>query len=354
MGWNSRWCRLGQGSAFLASALCIVLTACGGSSDDGAPETDSSALTSDNAGDSAPAQRRRAHAYQRKGITALVAAPDGRVIGVANSDGRVRVLESAGTREVKLLAPRGSPVTAGLVFSADSRYLVTVTRDSTAHVWNVETGERKLTLRGHEHALRALAASGDGAVIATGGEETRVMVWDGQTGRLKRVLTGHTDFVNALSLSQDGQFLASGDADARILVWNVATGKLLYTLRGHSDEVNAVVFSPDRKLLASSSDDGKVLLWDVATGKQVQSLASQGRPVRGLAFSQDASLLAGGGVDGKVVVWDMASRSISSTLEGSNAAVNSVAFVGSDRNVLLAGTEQDQVHSWSVSRSVPR
>lgn len=345
-------------TALLGVSLSLSLGGCGGGSDEGV--SGSSSLASESAASTtqprqsvqAPGHKRRALSFGRQGITAIVVARDGAGIGVANADGKVRLLDATGARETRLLRAPGGAAAAGLIFSADGRYLVTVGRDSVAQAWSVETGQLRFTLRGHEHALRAVAASADGSVIATGGEETRVMLWDGTTGRLMRVLRGHTDFVNALSVSSDGQMLASGDADARILLWDISTGKLLHTLSGHANEVSALSFSADGRLLASAGEDGKVLLWDTAAGRQVQALEGHGAPVRSLAFNRDGALLAGGAQNGKVVVWDMATRTVSQDFAGSTTAVNAVAFdANSKTSQVFAGNEESHVFSWDVSRA---
>lgn len=294
-----------------------------------------------------PVRKKRARAYDRKGVSAIMVSPDGLAIAATNSDGRVRVLDAAGGSAKRALKAQGGAPAAAVLFSPDGRNLVTAGRDSVVEVWSAETGARRFALHGHEHPLRTVAASADGLVIATGGEETRVMLWDGSTGRLKQVLGGHTDFVNSVSVSRDGRLLASGDAAARILVWEIATGRLLHTLHGHTDELNSVAFSADGKLLASAGEDGKVLLWDVVEGREVQALAGHRAPVRSLAFNADGGLLAGGAVDGNVLVWDMSTRSVSRDLATSGTAVNAVSFGG---DTLYAGTEQNLVLSWSVLR----
>ena len=42
-------------------------------------------------------------------------------------------------------------------FSADSSLLVTASSDSTARVWDVETGESMLELKGHQRAVTSVA-----------------------------------------------------------------------------------------------------------------------------------------------------------------------------------------------------
>jgi len=272
-------------------ALTLLLGGCGGGEEDAtgraapaqaAPEVQAAAA--DRAAQAeavdlrsapGPSKRRKARSRDWNGVTALVAARGGDVIGAADNKGRVRVLDAADTRvRTTVAGHRGASVT-GVVFSADGRSLISVGRDSVAEVWSVADGKRTLTLSGHEHPVRAVAASGGGDLIATGGEETRVMLWNARTGRLQNVLYGASDFVNSVAFSPDGRLLAAGDAAARVYLWDTKTGALRATLLGHAGEVNAVAFSPDGKLLASASDDMRVLTWNVA------------RPILNLSFAVD-------------------------------------------------------------------
>jgi WD40 repeat protein len=359
----------------LVLTLSCLIAACGGGSDDAASSTSvraaPAALDKPNDNGAAQAARRHVRSGEMKGVTALAMSRDQASVGVASADGRVLVLNSAG-QEVKRLQGTGGSVTAGLVFSANDRYLVAVSRDSSATAWNVQTGERRFSLSGHEHGLRTVSASADGSLIATGGEETRVMLWDGSTGRLKQILRGPTDFVNSVSVSADARYVASGDANATVLVWSVATGKVLHTMRGHQGEVNAVAFSANSRWLASADQTGKVLLWDVASGRAQPALLGQQAAVRSLAFDADSNLLASGAADGKVVVWDVATRaelpsvqgwrvSLTSALQSAvgGSAVNTMAFTntGTTANTpaqLVVGNDDSHVRLLSVQSASRR
>jgi WD40 repeat protein len=371
-----------------ASALMLIglLAACGGGADDAAPASSVRVIPTvlEKPSDSAAqAVRRAVRNGDVKGVTALASSRDQASVGVANADGRVVVLNSDG-KEIKQLqgtstgtgtgTGTSTSATVGLVFSANDRFLVAVSRDSSATAWNVETGERRFSLSGQSHGLRTVSASADGSLIATGGEETRVMLWDGSTGRLKQILRGATDFVNSVSVSADARYVASGDANATVLVWSVGTGKLLHTLRGHPAEVNAVTFSADSKWLASADQSGKVLLWDVASGRNQAALAGQQTAVRSLAFDANSHLLASGAVDGKVVVWDVATRAevpsvlgwrvglgtaLQSVAAGSVAgsAVNTLAFTAGSANTaaqLMVGHEDSHVRSLKLQTAERR
>ena len=90
-------------------------------------------------------------------------------------------------------------------------------------------------------------------------------VWDAQTGQELLSLKGHTASVSSVAYSPDGKRLASGsgtwDATKRAFVsgevklWDAQTGQELRTLKGHTAKVVSVAFSPDGKRLASGSGD---------------------------------------------------------------------------------------------------
>ena len=375
-------------------ALLSLLGGCGGADEAGPSaslrvvEATPEKLNESASQASNQAARRQVRSGEMRGVTALALSRDHTSVGVANADGQVVLLNSAG-QEIKQLRGTGGSATVGLVFSANDRYVVAVSRDSSATAWNVETGERRFSLSGHAHGLRSLSASADGSLIATGGEETRVMLWDGSTGRLTQILRGATDFVNSVSVSADARQVASGDANATVMVWSVATGKVLHTLRGHHGEVNAVLFSANGKWLASADQAGKVLVWDLTNGSNQSGLNSQalvGQPlvgqqtaVRSLAFDADGGLLASGAVDGKVVVWDLATRIELPSVQswrvsvgagagaGAGAAptpqatarngVNAMAFTigaAGTASQLMVGNDDSHVRSLSLPTSVRR
>ena len=80
-----------------------------------------------------------------------------------------------------------------------------------------------------------------------------VKVWDAQTGQELLTLKGHTGQVNSVAFSPDGKRLASAAADKTVKVWDAQTGQELLTFKGHTGGVSSVAFSPDGKRLASGS-----------------------------------------------------------------------------------------------------
>ncbi len=151
-------------------------------------------------------------------------------------------------------------------------------------------GER-LTYRGDNGCLLALAWSPDGRQVASSGEDCVLKIWDPDSGKEIRTLRGHSGKVRWLAWSTDGRQLASAGEDS-IKVWNVSTGKELRTLAGHSGAITSAAWSPDQRSFAAGADDGTVRILDAATGQTTLLMNGNKQFERSLSWSPDGRQLA--------------------------------------------------------------
>ena len=194
-----------------------------------------------------------------------------------------------------------------IAFHPDGKLFVTSSRDGTAQLWNVETGERvaplplpdtlddislyrgepeeiervssggNLQWKRHQH-IESIVFSSCGTLIAGGlgtwiadGLTNEIRLWDTETLETQMIILPSQGTIRpwALTFSPCGRYLVSGAwwcpglDKAPIRIWEVATGEHIHTFWAHSTDVQDVAFSPDGSLLASGSFDGTVLLWDM-------------------------------------------------------------------------------------------
>ena len=225
------------------------------------------------------------------------AAPSSELWASGESDGHVCIYDCQGKQAVC----RGH--TGGirwLTFSPDETLLASASRDNTARLWDVASGEEiaqlSLTwvlddalykydlLKGHSRELQAVdqsIAKGFSAGIETiafspcgnclaGGLSKQIRFWDVRTSDvvMSILLPRGCSRPFALAFSPCGQYLASGSwwfgtDKVSIRFWDVATGENIATLWSHPTDVQDLAFSPDGRLLASGSYDGTILLWDI-------------------------------------------------------------------------------------------
>ena len=172
-------------------------------------------------------------------------------------------------------------------------------------LWDVTTGQQKLSPIGHADCAMSVSFSPDGKNLASVGVNGRVYLWDVATGTLRNTFIGQTNYVLTASLSPDSKILAAADIDGRVYLWDIATGTLHNTLTEHSDYILSVSFSPDSSILAAGGADDRVYLWDVATGTLHNTFIGHNGDIYNVSFSPDGSMLASRSADGTVFLWEI-------------------------------------------------
>src|SRR5262249_31987226 len=116
----------------------------------------------------------------------------------------------------------------------------------------------------------AFSFSPCGRRIATGGENNSVKVWDVDTGQETLTLKGHTGPVLSVTFSADGRRIASGSGGETARVWDAATGQELLVLKRSKDglgmgRVSCIAFSPDGRRLAIHTLRDTLEIWDTSS-----------------------------------------------------------------------------------------
>lgn len=180
--------------------------------------------------------------------------------------------------------------------------------DGKIEVWNTESPSIQWTLSGHLGAIYALALDPKHMRLASGGEDRKVRLWDLTKGTQVAEFAGPIQPIRAVALSSDGNWAAAGGVDHDVRLWSVRTGKLMRTFTRNPEEVTQLGFSPDSRWLVSGSSSGGLKVWDVASGDLAYGTDGHQAPVTALAFSADSQLLALAESNKKVELWSMNSR----------------------------------------------
>jgi WD40 repeat protein len=161
----------------------------------------------------------------------------------------------------------------------------------------------------------------------------------------KNLSTGNIA-VKSLAFNGNGNTLAAALADGSILLYS---GRSLVSdgeLTGHSNSINDLVFSGDTTLYSASSDR-TARAWNTASNVGSASFIGHRGFIEAIAINASGSRLATGGRDGLTNIWDTGSNRITREIYASNAAIISLAFVGSDE--VLSINNQKEIFIWSAS-----
>jgi WD40 repeat protein/DNA-binding SARP family transcriptional activator len=176
--------------------------------------------------------------------------------------------------------------------------------DGTTRVYDLATGERLLTI-GNPGGLksRSLAFSPDGKSLVTTVDKTTQM-FDISTGKSILTLPSIEYGTDAIKFSRSSNWLAIG-MGSTVKVVDVQTGNVLFTLFGHSGYTLGIDTDQENSLIASGGSDNKTFIWDASTGKMLIVLAGHQAAVESVAFIPWQNQLVTAADDGTVRLWNI-------------------------------------------------
>lgn len=256
-----------------------------------------------------------------------------------------------------------------LVWSVDSRFFLSASKDLTARIWSLdpEEGFEPTVLAGHRESVKAawfsanqesiFTISQDGALFRweyvsapqqNGDDEALVNIEDErwrivqkdyflQNAKVncasfhpisKLLTVGFSnglfglyelpDFANiqTLNISQSdishiatnktGEWLAFGSSKhGQLLVWEWQSESYILKQQSHMDSLNTLAYSPDGTRIITGADDGKIKIWDLSSGFHIATFTEHSSGVTSCCYSKKGNVLFTASLDGSVRAWDM-------------------------------------------------
>ena len=148
--------------------------------------------------------------------------------------------------------------------------LLTVVKDwhRTLHIHNYETDEEIAVLKEHDERVDVTTFSPDKTTLATAEVNGTIRLWNIESGELLMKLKGGVHVPASIALSPDGSTLAMPKRDKGLQFWDRYKNRIVtFPLKSDEDDFwtpNAFAFSPDWKIIAAGEWQ-TIRLWDTTT-----------------------------------------------------------------------------------------
>ncbi|KAK4749165.1 hypothetical protein SAY87_026614 [Trapa incisa] len=190
-------------------------------------------------------------------------------------------------------------------------------------------------------------------IIATGGIDTSAVLFNRQSGEILSTLSGHSKKVTSLKFVNEGGIVLTGSADKTVRIWEVSEEgnyTCRQTLKDHLAEVQAVTVHATNNYFVTASLDRTWCFYELSSGlclTQVEG-TSESEGYTSASFHPDGLILGTGTSDAVVKIWDVKTQVNVATFTGHTGAVNAISF--SENGYFLATAATDGVKLWDLRK----
>lgn len=224
-----------------------------------------------------------------------------------------------------------------------NEWFATGSGDRTIKIWDLASGQLKLTLTGHINSVMGLAVSARYPYLFSVGNDKLVKCWDLEQNKVVRHYHGHLSGVFCAAVHPNQDLLITGGRDSTARVWDIRTKAEAMVLGGHTNCVASLGVQGAKPQVITGSHDNTVRLWDLTKGATHATLTNHKKSVRSLLIHPKEYTFCTGAAD-NIKVWKCPDGVFMRNISGHDAIVNTVSI--NRDNVLVSGADNGTLNFW--------
>mmetsp|Transcript_21356 Transcript_21356/g.36381 ORF Transcript_21356/g.36381 Transcript_21356/m.36381 type:complete len:490 (-) Transcript_21356:608-2077(-) len=178
-----------------------------------------------------------------------------------------------------------------------NQWFATGSADRTIKIWDLASGELKLTLTGHIEQVTGIVVSDRHPYMFSCGLDKTVKCWDMEHNKVIRSYHGHLSGVYSIAMHPRIDMLMTGGRDSVCRVWDIRTKMQVHCLTGHEQTVCSILASATDPQVITGSHDSTIRLWDLRMGKTLTTLTFHKKSVRTMCVHPEQHAFASASAD---------------------------------------------------------
>ncbi|MEW5315661.1 MAG: hypothetical protein WDW38_007074 [Sanguina aurantia] len=220
-------------------------------------------------------------------------------------------------------------------------------------------------ISGHLGAVRSVAVDHGNEWFVTGSADRTIKIWDLASGQLRLTLTGHIEQVTGLAVSPRHPYMFSCGLDKLVKCWDLEYNKVIrayhghlsgvyslalhptldvHCLSGHTQTVCSILAQPTDPQVVTGSHDSTIRTWDLRTGKTSCTLTYHKKAVRALAAHPSEHAFASASAENIKKFKLPDGEFLHNMLQQQKAIVNAMAI--NDDGVMVSGGDNGSMWWW--------
>jgi translation initiation factor 3 subunit I len=233
-------------------------------------------------------------------------------------------------------------------YNRDGDLLFSCSKDPNPNVWYTHNGEMLGSYNGHDKAVWCLDVSGNSKLLITGSADSTAKLWEVETGKELFTFTQKTAVRSVGFSLGDREVLVVTDArmkfPAQLMIYEIAqdpkdqTDEPVSVMDVEGSKITVAVWGPLNKYIYCGHENGEVSIWDWKLGEKINSVNDHKAQIMDLQFSKEKAYFITASKDHTALLYDVHLKVLKRFL--TDRPVNSASISPLKDHVLTGGGQE--------------